>query len=91
MITFVVSTVMKNGLVEIIFCGEATDQKILLDDLISWSKKGGDESRGIKNYQIYDYQVEDDAFDDFTIERSDDLAEMVWALRGASWFTTRIS
>ncbi|MFZ0512710.1 MAG: hypothetical protein WAM14_13975, partial [Candidatus Nitrosopolaris sp.] len=46
-------------------------------------KKDEKEIKGIKHINIHDYEVDDKLFSDFTIERSDDLSEMVWALRGA--------
>ena len=65
---------LKNGKVEIVFCGKESDRKRLM----SYLKSIND----IKDTQIHDYQV-DEEFSNFTVERSDDLSEMVWALRGA--------
>ena len=46
-------------------------------------KKEEQEVKVIKWAKYYEIEIESDAFSDFTVERSDDLSEMVWALRGA--------
>jgi acylphosphatase len=75
---------LKNGQVEIIFCGEKSDLDKLAEYLDNL-KRSDDKQQGkvIRKKETYDIQIESDAFDDFTVERSDDLSEMVWALRGA--------
>jgi acylphosphatase len=75
---------LKNGQVEVIFCGKDSDWLEFLKKLGEWTKKDADQSKiYIREPKIYDYEVEDNSFSDFTIERSDELSEMVWALRGA--------
>jgi acylphosphatase len=76
---------LQNGRVEIIFCGSDSDLdriKLQLEELTK-TKKDEKETKRIKNINTYEYEVDDKLFSDFTIERSDDLSEMVWALRGA--------
>lgn len=46
-------------------------------------RKGQSEVKVIKETPCYEIETESEAFYDFTVERSDDLSEMVWALRGA--------
>jgi hypothetical protein len=46
-------------------------------------KENGKEVKVIKRIERYQIEIESDTFSDFTVERSDDLSEMVWALRGA--------
>ncbi len=76
---------LKNGQVEIIFCGSDSELdriKELLEKLTK-TYKDKKEIKRIKHINTYDYEVDDKLFSDFTTERSDDLSEMVWALRGA--------
>jgi acylphosphatase len=76
---------LKNGDVELIFCGKKSDLSKLLDHLSKSTviRKGQSEVEVIKETPCYEIETESEAFSDFTVERSDDLSEMVWALRGA--------
>jgi hypothetical protein len=71
--------------VEIVFCGSDSDLDIIKAQVeeLTKLKNDGKVIKGIKPIKIYNYEVDDKLFSDFTIERSDDLSEMVWALRGA--------
>jgi acylphosphatase len=76
---------LKNGQVEIIFHGERSDlDKLMkyLDKPILPSKRRREVSV-IKRKESYDIQIDSETLSEFAIERSDDLSEMVWALRGA--------
>lgn len=66
---------LKSGEVEIVFC---SSKKTDLDQLIEYLMK----IEGIQHIHQYDY-ASNQEFTNFRIERSDDLSEMVWALRGA--------
>lgn len=70
---------------EIVFCGSDYDLDIIKAQVeeLTKVKNDGKIIKGIKPIEIYNYEVDDKLFSDFTIERSDDLSEMVWALRGA--------
>jgi hypothetical protein len=45
--------------------------------------KNGQEVNVIEKIEPYKIEIKSDMFSGFTVERSDDLSEMVWALRGA--------
>src|SRR5206468_2413573 len=67
---------LKNGQVEIIFCGEKSD----LDNLLRYlpntimDKENRKEVKVIKRIERYQIEIESDTFSDFTVERSDDLS-----------------
>jgi len=72
---------LKDGKVEIICMG--SEVELLYETLVKWCQ---DHLFGIK--KVTKEEVHDPEairFTDFTVERSDDLSEMVWALRGAGY------
>jgi acylphosphatase/predicted metal-dependent hydrolase len=76
---------LKNGQVEIIFCGPANELNRIKAQIekLTTIKKDQEVATAIR--QITEYGYETPIFTDFTIERSDDLSEMVWALKGAGY------
>jgi acylphosphatase len=72
---------LKDGKVEIIYKGN--DIAFLYNQISEWKK---DQKFGIKDIKRNDHFDPDaEGFNDFTIERLDDLSEMVLALRGAGY------
>ena len=67
---------LKNGQVEIVFCGSDYDLDIIKAQVeeLTKVKNDGKIIKGIKPIEIYNYEVDDKLFSDFTIERSDDLS-----------------
>jgi acylphosphatase len=76
---------LKNGQVEIIFCGSDNELDRIKAQIekLTTIKKDQEVTKGIRQITVYDYDTP--IFSDFTIERSDDLSEMVWALKGAGY------
>jgi acylphosphatase len=75
---------LKNGQVEIIFCGKPSELNKLSDYLYKsiTINKDGKEVNVVKKLEPYKMEIKSDTFSGFSVERSDDLSEMVWALRG---------
>jgi acylphosphatase len=70
---------LKDGRVQVICTGK--DTKLLHDQLEKWKEEKKYNFKKIEIIEFYDPKAE--SFTDFTVERADDLSEMVLALRGA--------
>ena len=72
---------LKDGSVEVICVGK--DTNLLRNQLLQWKKENKYGFKDVKISENYDPNAKN--FTNFTIERSDDLSEMVLALRGAGY------